>query len=399
MPGGDMQRLLRQGRIPLAKSLDYIEQVCSGLGHAHERGVIHRDVKPQNLLLTSDHQTVKIADFGVARFSHSDSPITRVGTNIYAPPEHSPLLADDSGVVTIAKLTPAADIYSLAKSVYAIITSESPRYYANQPITQLPLDVRDEKWSGQLLHILEKATQNDPAARYQSIDEFWQQLAELKRTALAGTSTSKPFPVAGGPQAHVAPGYSPIAPAEPKFNTSRDLKIRFPAIMPDARKTTEMSDDLRTPSIDEFGWPGNEPVIPAVSNGQSHVPDPPAVYNPSPRKKRRFLRKAVSFVVFIGLFAGLLYGTHAYLRGSGLLPEISNPFSQHTATANTDIYLRPSPNTNNDPVGLVTKNSKVRIVNSQNNWYQVDVIEQGRSRANQAAVSRGWLNGKYLDMD
>jgi uncharacterized protein YgiM (DUF1202 family) len=99
------------------------------------------------------------------------------------------------------------------------------------------------------------------------------------------------------------------------------------------------------------------------------------------------------------MFTGVLYGTASYMRGKGVLPEIRNPFRTQTATANTDIYLRPSPNTDNDPVGLVTKNSKVRIVNSQNNWYQVDVIEQGRPRNAAVSAARGWLNGKYLDLD
>ena len=70
--------------------------------------------------------------------------------------------------------------------------------------------------------------------------------------------------------------------------------------------------------------------------------------------------------------------THAYLRNAGILPDIASMFRSQTGRANTDINLRPSPNVNNDPIGLVTKNSKVRIVKSQNNWYQVDVIEQGR---------------------
>lgn len=87
------------------------------------------------------------------------------------------------------------------------------------------------------------------------------------------------------------------------------------------------------------------------------------------------------------------------MRSAGILPEIRNPFKSQTAVANTDIYLRPQPNTDNDPIGLVTKNSKIRIVNSQNNWYQVDIIEQGRARPGQTSASRGWLNGKYIDID
>ena len=65
------------------------------LSFAHRHSIIHRDIKPQNLLLTSDRETVKIADFGVARVNLSDAPITRVGTNVYAPPEHSPLAAEN----------------------------------------------------------------------------------------------------------------------------------------------------------------------------------------------------------------------------------------------------------------------------------------------------------------
>jgi hypothetical protein len=117
-----------------------------------------------------------------------------------------------------------------------------------------------------------------------------------------------------------------------------------------------------------------------------------------PKKRRGFLAKTAAFIVFLAIFAGILYGTHSYLKSSGLLPGLKAA-KQQTATANADINLRSAPNVNNDPIGLVTKNSKVRIVNSQNNWYQVDVVEQGRPNANQAVLGRGWLNGKYLDLD
>lgn len=87
------------------------------------------------------------------------------------------------------------------------------------------------------------------------------------------------------------------------------------------------------------------------------------------------------------------------MRGRGFFPAIHNPFKTQTAVANTDIYLRSAPNTDDDPIGYVTKNSKLRIVNYRNNWYQVDVAVQGRDRASQANAARGWLNGKYIDID
>jgi uncharacterized protein YgiM (DUF1202 family) len=67
--------------------------------------------------------------------------------------------------------------------------------------------------------------------------------------------------------------------------------------------------------------------------------------------------------------------------------------------ANTDINLRPEPNANNDPIGLVTKNSRVKILKEQNNWYQVDIVEQGRERGIELTTTRGWLNGRYVDLD
>src|SRR5215510_2218340 len=90
--GGDLAALGRRETLGLERTMQYLQQVCAGLAHAHECGVIHRDIKPQNLLLTSDQQVVKIADFGVAKLEAGDGAITRVGTNIYAAPEHNPLV-------------------------------------------------------------------------------------------------------------------------------------------------------------------------------------------------------------------------------------------------------------------------------------------------------------------
>src|SRR5262245_42707927 len=170
LPGGDLQRLCRDKSISARQALGYIEQVCAGLRHAHQKGVIHRDIKPHNLLLTKDLETVKIADFGVARIHSAQTPITRVGTNIYAPPEHSPLLSGHTGELEYRELTPAADIYSLAKCTYTLLTCESPRYYANQPIEVLPSASRNEPWADDLVHALNRATQSDPTARPQSVD-------------------------------------------------------------------------------------------------------------------------------------------------------------------------------------------------------------------------------------
>ena len=393
LAGGDLQKAAREGGLSLGRAMMYVEQICAGLKHAHSCGVIHRDIKPQNLLLTADRETVKIADFGVARVHQNDSPITRVGTNIYAPPEHSPMFAGESGVLTVATLTPAADIYSLAKSVYTLATGESPRFYANQPITDLPMTSREKKWASELKRVLNKATLNDPALRHQTVGEFWSDLEGVRRMAAEEQSVSRYLQQTNpSPQPHVSKGYSPMPPQRPKFDTSRDLKLKHPFVPREKVTVNETIADRPTVPIQRV-----EDYWPNVSEQNNEV----IIQQPASklRRQKRFARRIFSFALLLCVFAAALYGTSSYLRGKGILPSISNPFAEQTGRANTDINLRPAPNANNDPIGLVTKNSRVRVVKTQNNWYQVDVLEQGREPAEPLTTTRGWLSGRYIDLD
>jgi serine/threonine protein kinase len=202
MPGGDLLDLCRKRPFSLDDAVFYFRQVAEALAYAHKQGVIHRDIKPNNLLLSADKKTVKVADFGVAKMGGNESDeITRVGTNVYAPPEHHP----DSNVDDFhEKLTPSADVYSLAKTIYTAMTGRAPRQFARQPITELPAALSGQDWSDELLSILRKATSARVANRYDSIQEFWQDFAELRlektvregdaeetivRSRLSGTST------------------------------------------------------------------------------------------------------------------------------------------------------------------------------------------------------------------
>jgi serine/threonine protein kinase len=363
MQGGDLQKHSREGHLTLKQALKYIEQVCAGLRHAHQHNIIHRDIKPQNLLLSKDKDIVKIADFGVARVHVSDAPITRVGTNIYAPPEHSPLAVGPEGVMTVASLTPAADIYSLAKSFYTIVTGESPRYYSNQPITDLPLGFRNEEWSDELKRFLKQATMTDPAARHQSIDDFWIDLEQLRKIALEyETATNVRAKFGTTPQARVSKDSTPLAPQEPKFDTTRDLRKRHPLI--DGRPE-RMAEKLAAPppvvyqptERVEDHWP-NQGTPPHKDKIEVVLEEPP--------KGPGFIarhRRALMLLVLGAVFIGGLYGTSVFLRNSGILPAFSNPFAAEIRVATTDVNLRPEPNPNNDPLGVVTKKSRVRVVN------------------------------------
>jgi hypothetical protein len=185
----------------------------------------------------------------------------------------------------------------------------------------------------------------------------------------------------------VSRGYSPIAPERPDFE-----------IIPTHNTPRLAASDIVAPAVKYPAMPAQESRA-AVANVSPPSPMSEGM-PPAKGRKRRTLRRLLTFAVILIAFTGVLYGTASYIRGRNLFADIKNPFKpQQSATANTDIYLRPSPNTDSDPIGLVTKNSKVKIVTMQNNWYQVDVIEQGRVRPQAANATRGWLNGKYLDLN
>ncbi len=406
LAGGDLSKACREKALSFQKSFGYLEQVCAGLAHAHQHGVIHRDIKPQNLLLTADRQTVKIADFGVARFSASDSPITRVGTNIYAPPEHSPLLSDDGKHYEVAELTPAADIYSLAKTAYVLFTCESPRFFANQPIKELPFDCRQEAWANDMLEVLQKATQINPQDRHQDIYEFLKDFSRLKiyATSEDGEIKTEVSTRTATPKAHVARGYTPLAPQKPAFNTSRELKFENNQILKNPALVVKVDNAA---NLNQFQ---NQPINNIPHQPLSNIPisQPPAVlgdapvYQPeteTPKPKKTRSRRLVFFLVVICVFTGILYGTHSFLRGSGVLPEITNPFSKPTGVATSDVNLRNTGDANGQKIGLIPKNSRVRIVNSKDNWYEVDIIEFSRPKDTPTDAEHGWVNKRYIDVD
>jgi eukaryotic-like serine/threonine-protein kinase len=121
--------MARTGPIEPDRAVDLLLQVCAGLEHAHAAGLVHRDIKPQNLLIRSDG-VVKIADFGIARTLQATQLTqagTVLGTAAYLAPEQA---AGDT-------VTAAADIYSLGVVAYELLTGRTP--YAFESLADLAL--------------------------------------------------------------------------------------------------------------------------------------------------------------------------------------------------------------------------------------------------------------------
>lgn len=377
LAGGDLAQASRKGQIAIDRAFDYLEQVCAGLSHAHSQGVIHRDIKPQNLLLTADMKTVKIADFGVARFSHSDSPVTRVGTNIYAPPEHSPMSLTDGSPDANARLTPAADVYSLAKSAYVLITGESPRAFANQPITSLPASCAGSSWTDSVLRALQKATQSSPLARHQTVNDFWQELSQARSAHADDEQTTVARRSAALPRAHVSRGYDPHAPKRPEFN---------PGSIPGASHMR--------PAMGAH--PAPRPVGGAVPAAGNAWPPMEASAPQQPIRKRSVKVPVIVTLLFL-FFIGGGFAVYTVADRTGILSFV--PWFQPKGTVSADVNLRIEPSPTSLKVGMVPRNSRVRIVNSRDNWYEVVVTDYGRPKESPDDPGQGWVNGKYIDLE
>jgi len=428
LSGGDMAKLSRNHALSIEKTLFYLEQVCSGLAHAHKCGVIHRDIKPQNLLLTADRQVVKIADFGVARFEATEGAITRVGTNIYAAPEHNPLVQTgslDLGAIAAGRehLTPAADIYSLAKTTYALLAGASPRRFAQHAIQEMPAHVSHHYWSLPVLRVLEKATQIRPDDRYQTVQEFWDVLAEAalpatkplqgavveaqdeaRRRPSADLSIEPEELTQAPPQPRFqpvsstpAPVYSP-GPATPyaEAAASRRPKIVVPvsAIQKAAKGREEIQ---RGPSAKEriAALPDQARNGKALDKRSGHQRR-----QVSPGRARPFLVAAVLVV----LFAGMLLATHKYVTSQWNpfvgLPLLSDVFViGREGVTTTDVNLRPDASSTKPAIGRAEAGSRVKILATGDNWYEVQVLEHGRAKSDPFTSDRGWINKRFVKFD
>jgi serine/threonine protein kinase len=409
LPGGDLFALTRTRPLAIQKALHYLEQVCSGLAHAHKCGVIHRDIKPQNLLLTADKEVVKIADFGVARLDATEGAITRVGTNIYSAPEHNPLMQtgqlDTTGLRTPPRdyLTPAADIYSLAKTTYALIAGESPRRFAQHAITELPAAVGDNFWSRPIVRVLEKATQARPEERYQTVEEFWDEIAEaslpptrpLQMVAPDVEARRKPskelsveledFTEAAPPRPHfTVPELRPLAPSD--GDAIKRPRIVVPINL-EAQRQMELRERQQIQAERNF----------AVSRDQRKA----AASVLPPSRTRRALVAAGLILAF----SGMLLATHKYVTTRwNPLSAIPSPTTEivvgREGITTTDLNLRPVASSNsNVPIGLAESGSRVKVLSIDNNWYEVQVVEHGRPKTDPYSSDRGWVNKKFVKFD
>lgn len=171
----------QQGMLKWKDSIHFIIQILRALQHAHDRGIVHRDIKPQNIMLFPDG-TIKVMDFGIARFAREEGKTISdkaIGSVHYISPEQA------SGDITDEK----SDIYSVGVMMYEMLTGVKP-FDGDNPVSVAlmhmqndakPLrEVNDSVPEG-LEEIVMRAMQKEPSKRYQSASEMIKDIEEFKK--------------------------------------------------------------------------------------------------------------------------------------------------------------------------------------------------------------------------
>ena len=216
--------LLRERkRLEVEETVQIVRDACHGLAYAHRAGVIHRDVKPGNLLIAEEMRTTKLADFGIAKAAEQ-TRITQVGsvlgTAAYLSPEQA--RGDEAG--------PSSDTYSLGVCAYQFLTGRLPHEYSS--LTELALKQQQDavvpitEYRPEVPRELDEAVrlslERDPAARYASALEFahaidaglhGERTAATERLALTDADVTRAMEATSATRAMPQTGYV-RAPAE-----------------------------------------------------------------------------------------------------------------------------------------------------------------------------------------
>ena len=179
VPGTDLRRLVRtKGKLTVQQAANIVKQAAEGLSHAHDKELIHRDVKPGNILVTPEGVS-KVSDLGLAYYVNdtSDPRIGKiVGTADYLSPEQ---------IKTPTEVTTVSDIYSLGCTLYYAITGKvpfpggTPKSKARRHIEETPWHPRrfNEEVSDEFVDLIGDMMEKNPAERIQTAEEVAERLA------------------------------------------------------------------------------------------------------------------------------------------------------------------------------------------------------------------------------
>lgn len=249
VPGTDFKTILkRRGRLPITEGVGLILQACAGIGYAHRAGLVHCDIKPQNMLVTPEGQ-LKVVDFGIARLLTSISPDEKAevvwGSPIYFSPEQA----------RGEPPSPASDVYSLGVVLYEALAGQPPfsggsaEQLAEQHRMALPPSPRklNPEIPAPLEQILLATLAKEPSARFRSAD----QLGRVLSNAITPADGYTPLPAPASQQAPLAG--PPLATGDGRRQTAAASKQPAPRPAPPVQAASVAGRSAAAP-IDWLTW-------------------------------------------------------------------------------------------------------------------------------------------------
>jgi hypothetical protein len=335
--GSPLTRLLERGPLEPARAMDIVAQAAAGLEAAHAAGLVHRDIKPGNLLVSPDG-TVKITDFGIA-YAAGSAPLTRTGALIGTPAYLAPERVSGSSA------GPASDLYSLGIVAYECLSGAQPftgtpmevaLSHQYQPLPPLPPGVPPP-----VAAFVAELTARDPAGRPVDAGEVAARAARL-RDVLGGAAETQADPWAAVQADPWAAVQADPWPASPAAGEDSRLAAAEPWLAAPAGSYLAPPEDIRygTPSA-AWAGPFGEPGETSAATLHDVGLDGTAMYGPQDplprgrRARRRDARRPAGgrgLLLLAAAAVAVIVGLGGWLLIAGATSS-APPAPRHTAAA------------------------------------------------------------------
>jgi serine/threonine protein kinase len=369
MTGGTLRDYLAHRRIlPLSEALSIMEQVGGALQYAHERGLVHRDVKPANILMSAEGRAL-LSDFGIVRLvqpGDTSATLTRKGAFVGSPEYAAPEMVVGDAV------DHRADIYALGVMLFQMLTGQLP-FIGSTPVALMMMHAQQQPPKPRSLNadippaveaVMLKALAKQPAERYQTMAEF---LAALRAASAAPAVEARPAQVRPGDVSDLptvatygtpqAPGSGPAVYSPSGLGSGPPPAWVGPSSGPSGWAPQGSGPSGWAPQgSGPSGWaPGSGPAVtpplpPTYVTGLAGSPSqppssqPPSISMTNPTLARR-RRRATSVLLVVLALVVLVGGgaTLALAASNGLL------FKGGTATPSTTAQRSPGATTGTTP--------------------------------------------------
>jgi serine/threonine protein kinase/WD40 repeat protein len=293
--GIDLGKLVKDlGPLPAGLACEYVRQAALGLQHAHEKGLVHRDIKPHNLLLTQapgspQGGVVKVLDMGLARIRETEADeatLTQEGMVMGTPDFIAPEQATDSRAVDIR-----ADVYSLGCSLYFLLTGDVPfpggtvfaKLYKHRHEEPIPLEQARPEVSSAIAAVCRRMMAKEPADRYRTPADAAAALAPFSKPEEMTPALHHTLEVRFAPTRPIG---TQLAGAEPAFPRTLDVTAMGTGVSTPPGSATDMNmptsgpgraadyASLRPEAVDDATHRIRRPEAPPVTPSVSVTPPP-----------------------------------------------------------------------------------------------------------------------------